>query len=383
MDDDFEFKSITRDLIRSRAEHNESIIQSLEELSLHQQDLVKIENLDKWCKNIQILYLQSNYISKIENLSRLKSLHYLNLAMNNVEIIENLESCENLQKLDLTMNFVRVLSNLKTQFENSSKLTELYLTGNPCTNFQNYREYCISSLPYLTRLDGTEITRTERIKAVQKHAENHSQILKDEEKALANREQQKLDYQKKLKQRLANSDPDAFWNEKEEFTPESRLETAKELAKKRKEKDQPSNSKFHEPKPQKREVRLFDSDGDPINCNEAKIDFHMEDDSCYQYLTVYTYKHLDTELIKVDLKPTHIKIDINGKVLQLVFFDEVVVEQSKSQRSQVTGYLTVTMRKVNAIDSKIETINTPTDKVRAKKPKKRNDSFDDDLPPLI
>lgn len=41
------------------------------------------------------------------------------------------------------------------------------------------------------------------------------------------------------------------------------------------------------------------------------------------------------------------------------------------------------MRKVNAIDSKIETINTPTDKVRAKKPKKRNDSFDDDLPPLI
>lgn len=65
---------ITEQMIRSKAEHNESIISTLEELSLHQQDITKITNLDKWCKNLQILYLQSNLISKIENLSRLKSL---------------------------------------------------------------------------------------------------------------------------------------------------------------------------------------------------------------------------------------------------------------------------------------------------------------------
>jgi len=379
-----EFKEITRDLIRSRAEHNESIIQSLEELSLHQQDIAKIENIDKWCKNLQILYLQSNFISKIENLSRLKSLHYLNLAINNVEIIENLSECENLQKLDLTMNFVRVLSNLKSQFTKLTFFTELYLTGNPCTNFQNYRDYVISSLPYLTKLDGTDITRAERIRATQSHSKNHSTILADEEQALKTRQKQKSDYAEKLKQREANQDPEAFWNEKEEFTPESRIETARELAKKRAEKDKPSNTMFHEPKPQKREIRLYDDDGDPINCNEAKIHFEMDEDSLYQYLTVHTYKNLDTELIQVDLQPTHVKITINGKILQLVFFDEIIVEQSKSQRSQVTGYLTITMRKANTIDSKITTLQSPTEKFR-EKPKivKNDDGFDADLPPLI
>ena len=55
---------ISEDLIRKRAEHNECEIYSLEELSLHQQDIEKIEYLDKWCKHLKILYLQNNLIGK-------------------------------------------------------------------------------------------------------------------------------------------------------------------------------------------------------------------------------------------------------------------------------------------------------------------------------
>jgi len=47
-------------LVRKRAEHNDLEIFSLEEVSLHQQDI-----LDRWCKELKILYLQSNLISKI------------------------------------------------------------------------------------------------------------------------------------------------------------------------------------------------------------------------------------------------------------------------------------------------------------------------------
>jgi protein TilB len=66
----------------------------------------RIEHLDKWCRELRIVYLQSNLISKIgkfykeifivlllfilENISRLKKLEYINLALNNIEYIENL-----------------------------------------------------------------------------------------------------------------------------------------------------------------------------------------------------------------------------------------------------------------------------------------------------
>ncbi|XP_010770187.1 dynein axonemal assembly factor 11, partial [Notothenia coriiceps] len=82
---------ITEDLIRRRAEHNECEIFSLEEVTLHQQDLEGIEHIERWCKELKILYLQNNLIPTIENVGRLKKLEYLNLALNNIEVIENLE----------------------------------------------------------------------------------------------------------------------------------------------------------------------------------------------------------------------------------------------------------------------------------------------------
>ena len=50
---------ITRELIRKRAEHNEGIISSLEEITLHQEELESInEVLGMSCRKIKILYLQ-------------------------------------------------------------------------------------------------------------------------------------------------------------------------------------------------------------------------------------------------------------------------------------------------------------------------------------
>jgi protein TilB len=94
------------DLLRKKSEHNEGVLGSLEEISLHQLEIEKIETLDKYCRNLKILYLQNNLISKIEGLGRLKSLEYLNLAINNITKIEGLKFCESLYKLDLTLNFI-------------------------------------------------------------------------------------------------------------------------------------------------------------------------------------------------------------------------------------------------------------------------------------
>jgi len=63
----FFFFLVSIELIRKRSEHNEGEIGTLEEISLHQEDITKIENLQNWCKDLKILLLQSNLILKIGN----------------------------------------------------------------------------------------------------------------------------------------------------------------------------------------------------------------------------------------------------------------------------------------------------------------------------
>lgn len=56
---------VTEDIVRRRAEHNDCEIFSLEEVSLHQQDIERIEHIDRWCRELRILYLQNNLIPRI------------------------------------------------------------------------------------------------------------------------------------------------------------------------------------------------------------------------------------------------------------------------------------------------------------------------------
>ncbi|CAF4247228.1 unnamed protein product [Rotaria magnacalcarata] len=252
---------ITESLIRKRAEHNEGELSTLEEVSLHQQDIEKIEYLDKWCRELRIIYLQSNLISKIENVSRLKKLEYINLALNNIEYIENLEGCESLNKLDLTLNFIGILSSVENLRDNIH-LADLYLTGNPCGDHEGYRDYVIATLPQLQKLDGNEITKTERILALQKNQKNEFERTKSEREADEN-----------------------YWDRKSEYTPESRIETHESTKKKRERESKEGKS---EPKP----VRQYiGNDGHPLNCNEPKVDFKMleSDDDRHVILDVAVF----------------------------------------------------------------------------------------------
>ena len=60
---------ITLEMIRRRAEHNEGMVSNLEEVSLHQQEIERIEALGHVCRHLKILYMQNNLVSKLENLS--------------------------------------------------------------------------------------------------------------------------------------------------------------------------------------------------------------------------------------------------------------------------------------------------------------------------
>ncbi|KAK9890846.1 hypothetical protein WA026_012192 [Henosepilachna vigintioctopunctata] len=327
---------ITEELIRKRSEHNEGIIGTLEELSLHQEDIEKIENINNWCRDLQILYLQANLISKIENLNKLKKLQYLNLAINNIEKIENLERCESLEKLDLTLNFIGDLESV-CSLRNNTHFTNLNLTGNPCAEYKGYRDYVIAKLPQLEKLDSRDISRSERIKAQQRLSQIEVEIRRAQNKYRQFREDQKT--------RLAGNDSsnmndDEFWKSSSEHAPETRVEITRRSR---------NSRRLDEPiEPKKNEVRLFAKDGRALNINQAKIPFTFNDEDPKEFvLTVQIYKYLDTELIDVDLQPIYARITIKNKIFQIVFPDEIFIDKSTCQRSTTSGQLVLRMPRIN------------------------------------
>lgn len=181
---------ITEEFLRKKAEHNECMLSTLEEITLHQHNITKIENIDKFCRHLKILYLQNNLIPKIENVHKLKELEYLNLAVNNVRKIEGLSTCESLYKLDLTLNFIE-LDVFKESLEHLAlcpAIKELVLTGNPCTDWEDYKDYVIAKVPQLCRLDSSDITKSMKIMAEQRLEELEKILVEKAEEVVWKRE---------------------------------------------------------------------------------------------------------------------------------------------------------------------------------------------------
>lgn len=186
-----------------------------------------------------------------------------------------------MQKLDLTVNFVGDLLSIES-LRQSEHLEELYLTGNPCTDYEGYREFVVATLPQLKTLDGRKITKSERILAQQRMKELRKLITEQQKVYKEKREREKIEYaEKKAKRKRDNkdggagevtcdkpgfnkrwyTDPNAhlggsgdtntgaplrendqggsdeeedFTDETVPYTPESRVETSKYIAEKRK-----------------------------------------------------------------------------------------------------------------------------------------------------
>ncbi|CAK9805540.1 Dynein axonemal assembly factor 11 [Anthophora quadrimaculata] len=288
---------ITLDLLRKRSEHNEGEISTLEEIALHQENIEKIELIDKTCRHLKILLLQHNLISRIENLSKLKKLEYLNLALNNIEVIENLEGLESLKKLDLTVNFIGDLRGVK-RLRCNEYLEQLFLMGNPCADYEGYREYVIATLSQLKELDGKPIARSERIKALQVYAELEGEVIRSYLRQRNAREAEILDYRERTKRQpnsrsreIANKlqgeeewpnndddddDDDAFWKGISRHTPEDRVAIAERLLRKEERRNRQRDGGKGLPRITY-VAKLFSSEGKPYNVNQPKVPFRLND----------------------------------------------------------------------------------------------------------
>lgn len=44
---------------------------------------------------------------------------------------------------------------------------ELYMVGNPCTDWEHWKDYVVAKLPHLGRLEGQDVTKSWRMRALQ------------------------------------------------------------------------------------------------------------------------------------------------------------------------------------------------------------------------
>ena len=352
---------ITLDMLRRRAEHNEGLVSTLEEISLHQQEIERIENLGQLCRHLKILYMQNNLVSKLQNLHRLKELEYANFAVNNIRKIENLQRCESLAKLDLTVNFIDKSSLLTVHtLEANYKLEDLYLMGNPCADFSGYRVFVVGTLPQLRRLDGKEVTPSERILATQQLPEVTARLLRElrAEGVDAEEASRVSDARDLAPDEDDVAEMAALPEDERPWCPATRVAEQRETARQREENDA-KRREHHD--------RFFDVDGSRRarrregfpdlpedhervrQCNEPGVDFRLEDseDGAAVVLELAVGKYLDTSLVDVDVQPRVARVLVKGKLVCLALAEEVRPDASVAQRSKLTGALVLTMPKVH------------------------------------
>ena len=133
-------------------------------LFLQKNFIKKIENLNE-NPLLDHLNLSENQIEKIENLAHLKNLRTLNLSQNyltNKEDVKELLEIEGLSVLDVTHNRLNDLACLDV-FSKMSDLTVLYLMGNPIVKMiPIYRKTVILTCRQLKYLDDRPVFDKER-----------------------------------------------------------------------------------------------------------------------------------------------------------------------------------------------------------------------------
>jgi len=376
---------ITPQMIKKKAEHHDGLLADMEELTLHQLNIEKIEVLGRVCCRLQILYLQNNLIGKIENLKRMKALKYINFALNNIIKIEGLGSCEKLEKLDFTVNFIDIdffqksIENLRRNRE----LRDLYLTGNPCTSFEGWRSFIIATLPQLTRIDGTDVSRSERIIAKQDYNEIVARLKvaaeqMREEKGIEYDPDEDLDDEEDNDGDipLIDSDSEEDENERLPWTPESRLdEYHKEVArdKKKAEQDAKKENKFAKPEDswkaaqKKLNTRVTEVvDGKlPTQRNIGRYSVDTKEEIDRIVVTVGVPRFLDTSMLDVDIHPKWFQATIKENLLLMHTSCEINPDRCKVQRNPHNGNLILIMPMADYV---------LTDKRRLSKKKERRRS---------
>ena len=205
----------------------------------------------------------------MEGITKCKELEYLNMAVNNISLVEGIRNCESLQKMDLTLNFVDI-EDFEESVDNLAELPdirEIHFLGNPCTDWEHWKDYVMARLPTLGRVDGTDVTKTMRMAAIQKFDWLEKDLVIQSRKRI----------EKKIFDETQPKNENAY---SKEFRRECYLED------KQKKEDQEAaskeNSMFKEYNEfeklwEKKEIPVYSKDGTVRQANEGKYEWRFDE----------------------------------------------------------------------------------------------------------
>lgn len=273
------------------------------------------------------------------------------------------------------------------------------MLGNPCQSnwADGFQEYVIASLPQLQLLDGKDIHRSDRIKALQVFAERQRYVREQAkriraEKEKARAEEEELEAKAQAEAKAVEEEKDVIEvsnseatdisvpsteskaedreggegkksvfksNEKLPYTPHTRREMYMELAEQKEEEE--ARKRENQPKERSTEAEHAEAlrkarhqeqdDGSIRQCNEGKWEFRILDEIFDVILEVDLPRFLDTSLIDVDVHPSYVSIVAKNKLFRLRFPELVHSDAGKAERSKVTGTLRLTLPKAHVSET--------------------------------
>jgi protein TilB len=231
---------------------------------------------------------------------------------------------------------------------------ELTLTGNPCTDWPDYKDYVIAKIPQIKRIDSVDITKSMKIIAEQR--------LEELEKVLAEKAEE-VTFKKANEPVNLNG-----------YNPESRMKDYyDDLERKQQEELNKPKNPFEVPDEFKNKrtepPSVYHENGDIRQCNEGRYNFKIteDDDNDRILVELFLPKYLTTDLLDADVNPLYIRFNIKDKITQLKLPEEIEVDKSKVQRSQTSGVLLVICPTVRKRERNTKEYKTEREEYKKKK----------------
>ena len=308
---------LTLGLIKRRSEHYDGNLRDLQEISLHQFDLENIDQLQKYCPKLKIVYLQSNQLVQLPTL-RLYYLDTLMLQMNNLTDVYGLQECPNLKTLDLTLNFINNLDCLNLLYYNK-KLENLALEGNPIHSHPEYKNTILSFME-LKQLDHQQTSTIDIEQAKQLYPNKIQDVMM----YLDNYSHSKITI-KDIKDIPFNQQITAeeFANQSTGHSIKERVATARELAIIR----QPIEVVQPQVKKESTQMR---------QCNQLGFKYTMDSTTSMIHFKIYIPRIIHDVDYNVQCTTTHITITHNSLYLcikSLYPMDSTTIEATRSKAS--------------------------------------------------
>lgn len=142
-------------------------------LSLNGNKIGKIDGLGRL--PLVDLSLDDNRLRFLENLEKLVLLQKLSVANNAIASLDGLQKCVQLGSLDASDNAVERVREVE-RLADLPLFSSLFLRGNPCASLDFYKRRVIVRLQRLTALDDEPVTSEEKIKSINIHGGDESDV---------------------------------------------------------------------------------------------------------------------------------------------------------------------------------------------------------------